>query len=192
MAAGRLEPDIAPDADTLLLQRICERDVDAFEAIYRRYDPRLTPFLTRLLRRPHLVEELKADILMVVWERAHTFTGASRPSTWIFGIAYRQAMKALRRVDDPVADPHEDLRASPESTPEQALGAQHARKLLLDTLTTLSPDHRAVVELTYYQEMGYREIAEVMRCPVDTVKTRMFHARRILKTRLAGELTDWL
>ena len=190
MAASRLEPGIAPDVDTLLLQRICERDMKAFEAIYRRYDPRLTSFLTRLLRRPHLVEELKTDILMIVWEQAHTFTGASRPSTWIFGIAYRRAMRALRRIDAPVADPPEE--ASPEPTPEQVLGAQRARKLLLDTLATLSPDHRAVVELTYFQEMGYREIAEVMRCPVDTVKTRMFHARRILKTRLAGELADWL
>ena len=166
--------------------------MNAFEAIYRRYDQRLTSFLMRLLRRPHLVEELKTDILMIVWERAHTFTGASRPSTWIFGIAYRRAMKALHRIDDPVADPREDFHVSAEPTPEQVLGAQRARKLLLDTLATLSPDHRAVVELTYFQEMGYREIAEIRRCPVDTVKTRMFHARRILKARLAGELTDWL
>ena len=56
----------------------------------------------------------------------------------------------------------------------------------------LSADHRAVVDLTYFHEIGYREIAELMDCPVDTVKTRMFHARRRLKAMLPGELADWL
>jgi RNA polymerase sigma-70 factor (ECF subfamily) len=64
--------------------------------------------------------------------------------------------------------------------------------VLLGAIGELSADHRAVVDLTYFHEIGYREIAEIMDCPVDTVKTRMFHARRHLRTRLAGQLTDWL
>jgi RNA polymerase sigma-70 factor (ECF subfamily) len=59
-------------------------------------------------------------------------------------------------------------------------------------MNELSADHRMVLDLTYYHEMGYREIAEIMDCPVDTVKTRMFHARRHLKKRLAGALEDWV
>ena len=56
----------------------------------------------------------------------------------------------------------------------------------------LSPAHRAVVDLTYFHDLGYREIATILECPVDTVKTRMFHARRHLRRRLAGELADWV
>ena len=56
----------------------------------------------------------------------------------------------------------------------------------------LSPEHCAVVDLTYYHELGYREIAEILDCPVDTVKTRMFYARRHLKRVLEGELPDWV
>jgi RNA polymerase sigma-70 factor (ECF subfamily) len=59
-------------------------------------------------------------------------------------------------------------------------------------MASLSADHRAVVELTYFQDLSYREIAEIMECPVDTVKTRMFYARRQLKRCLDGELPDWI
>jgi RNA polymerase sigma-70 factor (ECF subfamily) len=71
---------------------------------------------------------------------------------------------------------------------------QHQRlgDALREAMTSLSPDHRAVVDLTYFHGMGYREIAEIVDCPVDTVKTRMFHARRRLRQALAGNFADWL
>ena len=69
---------------------------------------------------------------------------------------------------------------------------RQAREVLLRAMAELSPDHRAVIDLTYFHQLGYREIAELMGCPPDTVKTRMFHARRRLKTKLSGELADWL
>ena len=59
-------------------------------------------------------------------------------------------------------------------------------------MAELSPDHRAVVDLTYFHELGYREIAEILGCPVDTVKTRMFYARRHLRRCIEGELSDWV
>jgi RNA polymerase sigma factor (sigma-70 family) len=180
------------DSDQALMSRILARDMEAFEDLYRVYRPRLTRFLSKLVHRPQTVEEVMNDTLMVVWDQAHAFKGASQLSTWIFGIAYRKAMKALRRQDDPVDDPWADARPSSDPTPEEALGKQRAHMLLLRAIRELSPDHRAVVEFTYFHEMGYREIAEIMSCPVDTVKTRMFHARRNLKRQLAGELADWL
>jgi RNA polymerase sigma-70 factor (ECF subfamily) len=172
--------------------RICVKDLSAFEELYRTYHPRLARFLVKLIHRPQMVEEVLNDTLMVVWERADTFNGASKLSTWIFGIAYRKAMKALRKQDDPIEDPQAEQRASLDPTPEDELSRQKAQVLLRRAIGDLSPEHRAVVEFTYFHEMGYREIAEIMKCPVDTVKTRMFHARRHLKRRLAGELPDWL
>ena len=64
------------------------------------------------------------------------------------------------------------------------------QKMLAKALAGLSPDHRTVVDLTYFHEMGYKEIAEIMNCPVDTVKTRMFHARRHLRKLLDPMLSD--
>jgi RNA polymerase sigma-70 factor (ECF subfamily) len=130
--------------------------------------------------------------MLVVWNRPDSYNGASRLSTWIFAIAYRKALKALRRCDDPQEDLQAQQRASGEIGPEQALRLRQSQDALAAAMRHLSPDHRAVVDLTYFHEMGYREIAEIMACPVDTVKTRMFYARRHLKRVLAGALQDWL
>jgi len=178
--------------DARLIARIRLRDMAAFEELYRLYHGRLTRFLFRLIHRPTLIEEVVNDTFVVVWDRADTFNGASKLSTWIFAIAYRKAMKALRQQDEPVEDRQAELRADPDHSPEDALGHSWRQILLAQAIDELSPDHRAVVEFTYFQEMGYREIAVIMDCPVDTVKTRMFHARRHLKRRLAGQLPDWL
>ncbi|WP_200939243.1 MULTISPECIES: RNA polymerase sigma factor [unclassified Caulobacter] len=186
---SRAAPSIS---DAELVARIRAKDVTAFEALYRIYHPRLTRFLINLIHRPTLVEEVLNDTLMVVWEKADTFNGTSKLSTWMFGIAYRKAMKALRKQDEPIDDPAAEQRPSLDPTPEDDLGRSRAQVLLQQAIEVLSPEHRAVVEFTYFHEMGYREIAEIMKCPVDTVKTRMFHARRYLRRQLAGELPDWL
>lgn len=187
-ASGRPKPD----DEAQLLARIRARDLRAFESLYRRYHPRLSRFLTNLMRRPHLVEEVLNDTMFVVWNRPESYNGASRLSTWIFAIGYRKALKALRRYDDPLEDLQAESRASSEPGPELQLGRRQTQEALLGAMGELSPDHRAVVDLTYFHEMGYREIAEIMDCPVDTVKTRMFYARRHLKRVLAGALTDWV
>ncbi|MEO7688019.1 MAG: sigma-70 family RNA polymerase sigma factor [Sphingomonas sp.] len=178
--------------DLRLFALVRAGNAQAFEELYRVYHPRLTRFLLKFVRRPHIIEEVLNDSMMVVWERADSFHGASKLSTWIFGIAYRKAMKAINRQDEPIDDRDSEERMSLDASPEDQLGAHKSQLLLKSAMEELSPDHRAVLELTYYQEMGYREIAQIMSCPVDTVKTRMFHARRHLKRRLAGELADWV
>jgi RNA polymerase sigma-70 factor (ECF subfamily) len=85
-----------------------------------------------------------------------------------------------------------ESRPSDEAGPEQQLGRRQVQKVLLSAMDGLSAAHRTVVDLTYFHEMGHREIAEIMACPVDTVKTRVFHARGYLKNALAGSLADWL
>ena len=178
--------------DLRLLSLVRTGDRKAFEELYKIYHPRLTRFLFNLVRRPTMVEDVLNETMMVVWERADTFTGASRLSTWIFAIAFRKAMKALRRQDEAIEDPHQDQRASLEASPEEEFGQNRRHTLLMRAIDELSPAHRAVVDLTYFHEIGYREIAAILDCPVDTVKTRMFHARRHLRRILEGELPDWV
>jgi RNA polymerase sigma-70 factor (ECF subfamily) len=193
-ALGRRGRSSGADAgdEAGLMARIARRDLRAFEDLYRAYHPRLTRFLMTMTRRPPLVEEVLDDTMMVVWNRPERFNGSSRLSTWIFAIAYRTALGALRRQDQPVEEKGADQRPAPEPDPEQELGDRQVQAVLLSALDDLSSDHRAVVDLTYFHDMGYREIAEIMDCPVDTVKTRMFHARRHLKRILSGQLADWL
>jgi len=175
-----------------LLDRVSAKDVHAFEELYRIYQPRLARFLSTLVQRPQLVEEVLDDTMMAVWQTAQSFRGASKPSTWIFAIAYRKALKARGRWPDPVEEPAFDERVSEDAAPDEELHHQRLHEALVTAMSSLSADHRAVVDLTYFHGLGYREIAEIMACPVDTVKTRMFHARRRLKDALAGEFGDWI
>jgi RNA polymerase sigma-70 factor (ECF subfamily) len=186
------EQDAFQLSDDMLVDRIRRRDLRAFEQLYKAYHGRMSRFLLNMLRRPELVEEVLNDTMMVVWDKIGDFQGASKLSTWMFGIAYRQGLGALRRLDEPVDDERAAARESLEGTPEQNAAGERSRKALTKAIDALSPAHRAVVNLTYFQDFGYREIAEILDCPVDTVKTRMFHARRHLKQSLAGELADWI
>ena len=188
---GDAQTAVTPE-DLRLFAGVRAREREAFEALYRLYHPRLARFLLNLLHRPQMVEEVLNDTLFVVWERSDTFRGASKLSTWIFAIAYRKAMKALRRLDEAIEDRDAELRPSNGEAPDAPIGHQRMQEAVMAAMGKLSADHRTVVDLTYFHEMGYREIAAIMDCPVDTVKTRMFHARRHLRRLMDGELADWL
>ncbi|MGN6313277.1 MAG: RNA polymerase sigma factor [Rhodanobacteraceae bacterium] len=176
--------------EAALIARVAARDQAAFETLYRAYYPKLWHFLLRLMRRPALVEDVLDETMLVVWRKARTYNHASRLSTWIFAIAYRQSLKALRRGDGLLEhDDADDLR-SPAQGPDGELQRQQVSGQLQDALAALSAEHRAVIELTYYQGYACREVAAIMQCPVDTVKTRMFYARRRLKTRLLALRED--
>jgi RNA polymerase sigma factor (sigma-70 family) len=175
-----------------LLAGVQRSDVQAFERLYRTYQPRLARFLTQMLRRPQLVEEVLNDTMMAVWQGAGNFRGDSKLSTWVFAIAYRKALKARLCWPDPVQDDILQSRPSLEPGADHHVQHQKLRDALVGAMARLSPEHRAVVDLTYFHDLGYREIAEIVDCPVDTVKTRMFYARRRLRQALPGDLADWV
>jgi len=174
----------APADEAALLRHIAAGDRQAFEALYRCYFPRLTRFLERVMRRPHTVEEVLNDTMLVVWRKADTFNAQSKVSTWIFSIAYRKALKAIKRFDDPM-EPDEERVELTQPGPEGELMHRQRSALLQQQIARMSAEHRTVIELTYYHGCAYKEIAQIMGCPVDTVKTRMFHARRRLRQFLS-------
>jgi RNA polymerase sigma factor (sigma-70 family) len=173
-----------------LVARTAQGDRAAFEALYHAYFPRLRRFLARMTRRPALVEEVLNDTMLVVWRKADSYNGRSKVSTWIFAIAFRKALKALKGVEDAVAYDHERAQdaLADHGGPERELQQQQLQGLLGQAMAGLSAEQRAVIELTYYHGYGCQEIAAIVGCPVGTVKTRMFHARRRLKMLLGGQL----
>lgn len=167
-------------SDLDLLKRVATKDRVAFETLYARLFPQLSRYLTRLLRRPELVEEIVNDTMFVVWEKASTFEGRSKVSTWVTGIAYLKGIKALDRMktmpdQQPDATALEDLEET-----DSIISRLGLEDWIVAGLDLISPDQRSVVELTYFSGYSYQEIADIMDCPVNTVKTRMFHARRRL------------
>lgn len=179
------EADIEADAtDRALLQRMAAGDRVALATLYRGYHGRLTRFLTRLTRRPDVIEEVINDCFWIAWQKAGTFHGDSRVSTWIIGIAYRCGLKALRQHgDEPVDDDAlpEDLLPSHDPGEDREL-----RDWLSKGLDRLSTDQRVVVELVYGVGHSLDDVAVIMQCPVGTVKARLFHARVKLRNVLPG------
>jgi RNA polymerase sigma-70 factor, ECF subfamily len=163
-----------------LLERIDARDREAMRELYLLYYHRLVRFLRRMTRRHELIDEMINDTLVVVWDKVGNFRGDSRVSTWIMGIAYRCGLNLLRsecRAEKRMALPITEDQLQRNPVAEQSDLAE----LLERALESLSPVHRAVLELTYDLGHSCGEIAAIMNCPINTVKTRMFHARNKLR-----------
>jgi len=175
------------DADVALIGRVAAGDLHAFETLFRIYHPRLDRFLSLMTARRTLVEEVLNDTMLVVWRRSQTYNGQSKVSTWIFAIAYRTALKALRDQDEPVETDIADELSSEDPGPEQQLMADQIRAQVLRGLEALSAEQRSALVLTYFHDLPYHEIARIVDCPVDTVKTRVFHGRRRLRALLQGD-----
>jgi RNA polymerase sigma-70 factor, ECF subfamily len=165
-----------------LMARIANGDRKAFEELYNLYHRRMARFLTRLTHRFDLAEEVINDTFLVVWRKAREFRGDSQPSTWILGIAYRKARNALRSSAR-LGEQNLDVESLP-LTSDEPMRTEELRDWLEQALAQLPVEQRLGVELCY--ELGYscEEIATIMGCPVNTVKTRLFHARAKLQKLL--------
>ncbi|MCI0516629.1 MAG: sigma-70 family RNA polymerase sigma factor [Woeseiaceae bacterium] len=170
------------DEDHLaLLERIADGDMAALTRLYLQYHARLFKFVFRLTRSYSIADELVNDIMLIVWDRAGSFRGDSKVSTWIFGIAYRQAMRrvtAKRLQSLPLSELNEP--AHDDS------GKSEVEDWVEQGLYELPAAQRLTVILVFYLGLTYEETALVTECPVNTVKTRMFHARRKLKELLSA------
>ncbi len=167
----------AADPEAVLVARIAKGDQGAFAEFYVQYRRRLARFLGRFLNSADTVDELINDVMFVVWQDAARFEFRSRVSTWVFGIAWHKALKALERQKRGAAA----TTRLPDELPAAGRTSLEVRDWLRHGLDRLPAEQRLVVELTFFMGCSYGEIAEIARCPVNTVKTRMFHARQKLQ-----------
>lgn len=168
--------------DTRLFERIAnERDKKALAELYDRYRHSLGGFIRRKVYQDKLVDEIYNDVMLTVWQKAGDFRGESKASTWIFGIAYRISMthvrKEMKHTQNMVNVEFDEMKAKPDpSSSENDLVDQ-----LRIATANLKENHREVIELSYFHGHSLREISEIVGCPENTVKTRLFHARQNLK-----------
>ncbi|HEY88245.1 MAG TPA: sigma-70 family RNA polymerase sigma factor [Thermoflexia bacterium] len=171
-------------ADVELLALSSRGDADAFELLYQRHNRALYNYLLRLIHRPTVAEELLQEVFLAAWKAAAKFRGEAKVKNWLFRIAHHRAVSWLRRnreeftLDDEI--PNEPVTSQAERSVEDSWRIEQ----LHIALDKLSPTHRAVLELAFFHEMNYAEIAKIMGCPIGTVKSRMSYARRNLSAHL--------
>ena len=177
---GKL-PDGENVRDREKLRRIARGDQNALEALYFDYEKRLYVYIYRMVQSHEGAEEVLNDVFMAIWKSAGSFRDGSRVSTWIFSIARNKTNDYLRKSgskyeQEDITDTIPD-RARHE---EQFSNRDHVKK----ALEKLSPTHREVIQLIFFLDLSMKESAEVMACPVNTVKTRLHHAKKNLETIL--------
>jgi RNA polymerase sigma-70 factor (ECF subfamily) len=173
--------------DEALIAAIAAGDEGAMRTLYNRPHVRVFRFVTRLGGNATAAEDIVSEAFIDVWRQADRFEGRSAVGTWIMSIARFKALSARRRrqdveLDDKVAE----TVADEAHTPEEAMLSVDRSEQLRECLKQLSPEHREIVDLVYYHDKTIEEVAEIIQVPRNTVKTRMFYARKRLAQLLAS------
>ena len=165
------------------IERIAAGDLRAFEQLMEAYHQRLWIYISRIVGDPGTAEEVLGDVMLGIWRGAERFGGRAKPSTWMFAIARHKALRTLRQQPAIATDPA-TMAGQPESGPGPETRLVD-KDMVRQALRQLSTEHREVLELAFYHGYSYQEIAEIADCPLNTVKTRVFHAKSRLRKALA-------
>jgi RNA polymerase sigma-70 factor (ECF subfamily) len=183
------EPAARRDDDQLI-ERIARGEELAFRALYARHSLRIHRFLGRLLRNSAAAEDVLSEVFLDAWRQASRYEGRSTVNTWLCGIARNKALEYLRKY--PPAAEQADLAEIADSadTPEVTAQKSDKKVLLRQCVERLGIEHRDVVDLVYYHGKSIEEVGEILRIPLNTVKTRMFYARKKLSEMLLSAGID--
>jgi RNA polymerase sigma-70 factor (ECF subfamily) len=166
-------------SDGSLLERIAAGERLAMRALYARHHVKVYRFVLRLLGDACKAEDIVSEVFLDVWRQADRFEGRSQVATWILGIARFKSLSVRRsRRHEPLDHAVLETMADSADDPEQALQKKSEGALLRKCIERLSPEHRAVIDLVYYHAMTVEQIAVILDIPANTVKTRVFYARK--------------
>ncbi len=186
------------DSDALLVERIKRGDSRAFEMLVVKYQRRIERLIGRMVRDSDLVQDIAQETFIRAYRALPNFRGESAFYTWLYRIAVNTAKKALVELKrDPViyesalqSGDDADETSRPESTltdaetPEAVLASREIAAAVNAAVENLSEDLRQAVTLREIEGLSYEEIAEVMNCPIGTVRSRIFRAREAIAARL--------
>lgn len=191
-------PPGSGDSDLLLVERTVAGDVRAFELLVIKYRRRIQRLIGRMVRDSDLVEDIAQETFIRAYRALHQFRGEAQFYTWLYRIAVNTAKKFLLELKrDPVVtesalrssdDEDETSRAGNEpisdETPESVLAAREIAAVVNAAMEALPDDLRQAVTLREIEGLTYEEIAQVMDCPIGTVRSRIFRAREAISAKV--------
>src|SRR5882757_5427270 len=182
---ARPGPTNPGNSDEALIAKIASGNRLAMQVLFARHHTRVYRFILRMVGNDATAEDLTSDVFLTVWRQAHRFEARSAATTWLLAIARYKAIAELRRRPAPLSDDEAADVSDPADDPEVALQAKHRGEILRRCLVQLSREQREIIDLVYYHEKSVQEVSEIVGIPGNTVKTRMFYARRRLSELLA-------
>jgi RNA polymerase sigma-70 factor (ECF subfamily) len=173
-------------SDKALVQLITNEDKRALKLLYLRHHDRVRRFVMRLTGNESIADDVVNEVFLEAWRHAGEFEGRSQVATWLLSIARFKAISACRhrsesQLDDRTAAVIEDV----SDNPSIAMEKRQRSDILQKCLAKLTPIHREVINLIYYQGKKIEEVAQSTGTPINTVKTRMHHARLRMANLLA-------
>jgi RNA polymerase sigma-70 factor (ECF subfamily) len=187
-SAGRPTSDTS---DVALIRSIAAGDKHAMQILFARHNVRVFRFLARFVGDNATAEDLVSEVFLDVWRQAGRFQGRSQVTTWLLAIARNKALSALQRRSNEELDEHAATALEdPQDGPEVTLQNRQKAEVLLNCLKQLSLAHREVIDLVYYHEKSIDEVAEITGVRQNTVKTRMFYARKRIAELMAAQGID--
>ena len=175
-----------------LLKAVAAGDAKALERLFARTQTRVFRFLMRVVKSQAIAEELLNEVFLSVWQNAHRYEGRSEPLTWMLSIAHNKAISAMRKRTEVLGIADEAARdlVSEEDAPDVTAQKHDKSAKIRSCIAELSVNHQAILDLVYYQDQSVTEVAEVLGIPENTVKTRMFYARKKLSELLRARGID--
>lgn len=160
-----------------LLKKTAKKDREAFQTLYEETNKQILVYLYRFVQDQNSVEDILVEVYTEVWKNSARFRQQSKVLTWMIGIARNLALKESRKRKY-----HDDIDTHPEIVGEEVdFDNTNRKEILTRALNGLSTKHREVLDLAFYQELPYLEIAQLLSIPESTVKSRIFYAKADLK-----------
>ena len=181
-----MDDETGQPRDEEILARVANGDVTAMRTLYLRHSEALQRFVASRLRDKFEVADVVHNTMLEVWRSAGRFEGRSNVRSWIFSIARFKTIDHIRKQSrTELAEPDEGVA---DETPdaETVIAASQDAARVRDCVEKLAERQRVAVHLAFYEDMTYTEIAEVEKVPQGTIKTRIFHAKKLLMRCLSG------
>lgn len=186
------------DVDAALVERVQRGDQRAFEMLVVKYQRRIERLIARMVRDVDLVEDIAQETFIRAYRALPNFRGESAFYTWLYRIGVNTAKKALMglkrdplvteaalaSMDEEDDGPRVENELSDGETPESVLASRQIAETVNAAIEALSDDLRQAITLREIEGMSYEEIAELMNCPIGTVRSRIFRAREAIASKL--------
>jgi len=183
---------MSADDDQRQLERVASGDRQAIGVLYQRYHKRVFHFVRRFVSDIQAAEDLTNDVFIEVWQKASSYEGRSKFSSWLLGVARYKALSEVRKKKPAHSKSQEILDRLEDDADDPEMVSQKRDKgaAIKRCMQTLSRDHRVILELIYYHEKSIDEVSEILDIPKNTVKTRTFHARKQLSAEMTAQGLD--